>query len=470
MSLSRIKVWIAGEVLTASDLNTEFNNILQNPVSLISPLTGALDLDGNSVTLDAAGATSFVSSAAVSWNFTSGSKTGTPGTTGSISNWSAQTFTDSNTAGSGTAAAWVGHAFQRPTLAATNALVTTTAAATVYIPNSPLAGTNQTLTNAYALWVDDGAVRLDGALGVAGVATLSGGVNGVVLTATAMNEAKGSDVASATPDIGAATGNMIDVTGTTTIAALGTVQAGARRVVRFTGALTLTYNATSLILPTSANITTVANDRAEFISLGSGNWLCTWYQRADGTAVAGGLASQGSSLVLLATSVASASNYFQFDNLFTSTYDEYQVHITGTLPTTDGSIFKAQVGTGGGPTYDTGSNYNDSGHAYSSGSFSGFAGNRAYVSISGERNVDGATTKPMQGIVTLYSPASTAFHKMFQYNMTQTNNDTGAIERVTGDANYASTTAVTGLRCFFGTAGTNTIAEGTALLFGVKKA
>lgn len=183
MALSRVKVWIAGEVLTASDLNTEFNSILQNPVSLISPLTGALDLDGNSVTLDAAGVTSFVSSASVSWNFTSGAKTGTPATTGSISNWSAQTFTDSNTAGSGTAAAWVGHAFQRPTLAATNALVTTTAAATVYIPNSPLAGTNQTLTNAYALWVDDGAVRLDGDLSVGGTLRLEGDISPSQLTA-----------------------------------------------------------------------------------------------------------------------------------------------------------------------------------------------------------------------------------------------------------------------------------------------
>ena len=164
MSLSRVKTWIAAEVLTASDLNSEFNNILNNPVSLISPLTGAVDLDGQTLTLDAAGATQVNSTTAVSWNFTSGAKTGTPATTGSIANYSAQTFTDSATAGSGTAAAWVGYAIQRPTLAATNSSVTTTAAATVYIPNSPAAGTNQTITNAYALWVDAGNIRLDGAI------------------------------------------------------------------------------------------------------------------------------------------------------------------------------------------------------------------------------------------------------------------------------------------------------------------
>lgn len=162
MALARIKTWIAAEVLTASDLNSEFNNILNNPVSLLSPVTGAFDFDGNTITLDAAAATQVASTSAVSWNFTSGAKAGTPGTSGSIANYSAQTFTDSNTAVSGTATAWVGYAIQRPTLAATNATVTTTDAATLYVPNSPAAGTNETITNAWALWIDAGASRFDG--------------------------------------------------------------------------------------------------------------------------------------------------------------------------------------------------------------------------------------------------------------------------------------------------------------------
>lgn len=98
--------------------------------------------------------------------------------------------------------------------------------------------------------------------------------------------AKGADIASATTtDIGAATGEFVDVTGTTTITGLGTIAAGIERTVRFTGALTLTHNATSLILPGAANITTAANDRAVFRSLGSGNWLCIAYQKADGSPV-----------------------------------------------------------------------------------------------------------------------------------------------------------------------------------------
>ena len=186
MALSRVKVWGA-ERLYASDLNAEFNNIISNAASLISPLSAGLDWDGFAHTLDAAGVTTAQSTAAVAWSFTPGSKTGTPGTTGSISNWAANTVTDNNTAGSGIAATWTGHAFHRPTLAATNALVTTTNAATIYIENAPLAGSNETITNPYALWVDDGASRFDGAVSSTGAisttSTLSGTPTGSLVPA-----------------------------------------------------------------------------------------------------------------------------------------------------------------------------------------------------------------------------------------------------------------------------------------------
>lgn len=157
-----MKVWGA-ERLYASDLNAEFNNIINNAASLLSPLSAGLDWDGYAQTLDAAGVTTVQSTGATAWSFQPGSKSGTPGTTGSISNWAANTVTDSNTAGSGTAASWTGHAFHRPTLAASNTLVVTTKAATVYIENAPLAGSNETITNPYALWIAAGAVQFDGA-------------------------------------------------------------------------------------------------------------------------------------------------------------------------------------------------------------------------------------------------------------------------------------------------------------------
>jgi hypothetical protein len=89
-------------------------------------------------------------------------------------------------------------------------------------------------------------------------------------------------VASATTtDIGAIQAGKIIISGTTTITSLGTT-AHKRRFVHFSGALILTHNATSLILPGAANITTVAGDTALFLSDSSGNWRCYGYFRAGG--------------------------------------------------------------------------------------------------------------------------------------------------------------------------------------------
>lgn len=97
---------------------------------------------------------------------------------------------------------------------------------------------------------------------------------------------KGADIASATTtDLSTATGDYVDITGTTTITGLGTANSGVEKTVTFTGILTLTHNATSLILPGGANITTAAGDSAFFKSRGSGNWRCISYTKADGTAV-----------------------------------------------------------------------------------------------------------------------------------------------------------------------------------------
>jgi hypothetical protein len=94
-------------------------------------------------------------------------------------------------------------------------------------------------------------------------------------------------VASATTcDIGAVYGGKIVISGTTTITSLG-ASANKLRFVRFSGALTLTHNGTSLILPGAQNIVTVAGDTAIFVSDASGNWRCHSYDRASGRSISG---------------------------------------------------------------------------------------------------------------------------------------------------------------------------------------
>jgi hypothetical protein len=104
-----------------------------------------------------------------------------------------------------------------------------------------------------------------------------------------INEAKGADVASATTTtIWVTDGNFIHITGTTTITSFGTApQAGAERTIVFDGILTLTHNATSLILPGGANITTAAGDRAIVRAETAANARVISYVKADGTSVVG---------------------------------------------------------------------------------------------------------------------------------------------------------------------------------------
>lgn len=116
------------------------------------------------------------------------------------------------------------------------------------------------------------------------------GFTGGTLTSTltmsgaAINEAAEVDIASAaTCNIGAAASNNVRITGTTTITAFDSVAAGIKRDIRFAAALTLTHNATSLILPNNgSNITTEAGDAMVAESLGSGNWKVLDYTRASG--------------------------------------------------------------------------------------------------------------------------------------------------------------------------------------------
>jgi hypothetical protein len=114
----------------------------------------------------------------------------------------------------------------------------------------------------------------------------SGTIKDVVLGIPArfcdlLNTIEVSLASAASVDIGAAGNSKVEITGTTTITSFGTV-AHKVRFVRFSGALTLTHNATSLILPTGANIVTQAGDTAIFASDASGNWRC-WSYNSGGT-------------------------------------------------------------------------------------------------------------------------------------------------------------------------------------------
>lgn len=118
----------------------------------------------------------------------------------------------------------------------------------------------------------------------------------------------GADVASATTtNLSTATGNLVDVTGTTTITAITLVE-GTERTVRFTGALTLT-NGASLVLPGGTNITTVAGDMAIFRGYAAGVVRCVLYSPITVTGTGSAVKANAPTLVAPVLGIASATSW-----------------------------------------------------------------------------------------------------------------------------------------------------------------
>lgn len=138
---------------------------------------------------------------------------------------------------------------------------------------------------------------------------------------------KGANVASAaTVDLSSADGDLIHITGTTTITAI-TLPSGACRTVVFDGILTLTHNGTTLILPTAANIVTAAGDAAIIRGDGSGNVRVVAYMRASGDA----LLRPGLTRPIAVLTPTAAANVDAL-NVFSSSYDNYLILFNGILP------------------------------------------------------------------------------------------------------------------------------------------
>ncbi len=93
---------------------------------------------------------------------------GTPANAGANFRFRANTFTDNNTAISGTAATYNSVSFAQSTLAATNASVTTTNAPNLDVNGAIIAGANETITNSYGL-------RVQSLASVAGAGTVTNG-------------------------------------------------------------------------------------------------------------------------------------------------------------------------------------------------------------------------------------------------------------------------------------------------------
>jgi hypothetical protein len=153
-------------------------------------------------------------------------------------------------------------------------------------------------------------------------------------------ETSGTIASASTVGIGAAAANYLQITGTTAITAFDAIAAGTRRFLEFAGALTLTHNATSLILPGGASITTAAGDVAIMISEGSGNWRCGSYVKAAYPAGGGKVAQ----VVNTETgTAATGTTVIPFDDTIPQSTEGDQYMTLAITPTNANSILLIEV-------------------------------------------------------------------------------------------------------------------------------
>jgi hypothetical protein len=212
--------------------------------------------------------------------------------------------------------------------------------------------------------------------------------------------AEQSIASAATVDLGATTSGNVYITGTTTITSFGTAAAGVYRKVRFADILTLTWNATSMILPSGANITTAANDELEAFSLGSGNWILRYYTKASGLPVVSQTVKVLGEAHTVVASVATGTTLIPTDNSIPQNTEGNEYMTLAYTPSSAASTLKIDV-----VIYlsDTGS---------SSITAALFRDSTANALGSGHMNV---TTNDVDNIVfTVYTPATSTATTTFK--------------------------------------------------------
>lgn len=172
------------------------------------------------------------------------------------------------------------------------------------------------------------------------VKLFDGGADTVLLEANVANDApihryapELSIASAATCAIGGVKSNRVLITGTTTINSFGSSTVGVFRYLRFAGALTLTYNATNMILPGGTSILTGVGDTMLAVCEGAaGAWRVLWHQRASG-----GAAPVGAILPYAGTTAPQGWLFCNGQNVSRTTYATLFAAIGTTHGVGDGS-------------------------------------------------------------------------------------------------------------------------------------
>jgi hypothetical protein len=163
---------------------------------------------------------------------------------------------------------------------------------------------------------------------------------GVLLHGTAAARPAANAVAKGTVYSATDTGAITQSDGVSTWSTWATISSGGSGSITASG---YTQNTAKLL-----GRTTGSSGAIEEISVGTGLSLSAGSLTASGSAGA---------LVFLEAHTASSSASLDFTTFISSTYDTYLLYAVGIVPASNAVDLNVEIGTGGGPTYDTGSNY-----------------------------------------------------------------------------------------------------------------
>lgn len=310
-----------------------------------------------------------------------------------------------------------------------------------------------------ALIFDPTDITKSASFDVSGVPTTTG-VRLKVAAAGVVEGQHGTDVASAsTLNLDTATGDIVDVTGTTTITAI-TLTEGRERTVRFTGILTITAGA-SLVLPGPGNITTAAGDLATFRGYAGGVVLCSVYTPISGLSPAAGFAK-------LASGTSGTGTNCDIDFSTFTTYQNLEIRLTGFTPGTDIVDLFLRTATVAAPTvFATGASnyaYVNVGANVGGGSTSESNSTATEITICGAGTVGNAAAESLDAVVYLFNRTDTTKQKKVLVLANWLDGSTTMTEGRT-DGQRTSTSDIGAVR-FIWSSGNH--ASGTWALYGYK--
>lgn len=203
--------------------------------------------------------------------------------------------------------------------------------------------------------------------------------------------------------------------------------------------------------------TTASSGAVEEITVGTGLSLSAGSLTATGGAAG--------ALTFLEAHTASTSATLDFTTFISSTYDNYLIEIVNLHLATNNVNFLMRVGTGGGPTYDTGSNYAWSSWRMSnSGQAGGGSAGTTSFGIDGSGGILNSANYGLSGTITLFDPQAATYKRIIGHLSYHDASSAPLSSFLTGA--YLSTTALTAIRFL---ASSGNITDGTIRIYGYAK-